>query len=158
MRDPRRWAALLAALWLGMLLAVAGLATPAPFATLARADAGRVVAHVLQREAWVSLAFGVALVVLARATTRQQLAAGQPAPQFGAPLMLALGALFCTLVGYFAVQPMMEQARAGAGAWTFGQLHAASGGFYAVKIVLVAVLAWRCTAPSGVNPSPSSSR
>jgi len=37
----------------------------------------------------------------------------------------------------------MEQARAGHGRLSFGQLHAISSGFYGVKVLLVAALAWR---------------
>ena len=44
----------------------------------------------------------------------------------GADTMLALGALFCTVAGYFALQPMMADARAGRGALGFGALHAIS--------------------------------
>ena len=40
-----RWRRLLPGLWAGWLLCVAGLATPAPFALLAQADAGRVVSR-----------------------------------------------------------------------------------------------------------------
>ena len=60
--------------------------------------------------------------------------------------MLALGALFCTVAGYFALQPMMAAARAGEGGLSFGALHALSAGFYAVKTALVVALAWRLTA------------
>ncbi len=58
-------------------------------------------------------------------------------------LVLILGALFCTVAGYFAVQPMMVAARAGQGAWSFGALHAVSGGLFVLKGLLVLTLAWR---------------
>ena len=48
-----------------------------------------------------------------------------------------------TVAGYFALQPMMATARAGQGAWSFGALHGMSVGFYALKALLVLVLAWR---------------
>jgi hypothetical protein len=38
---------------------------------------------------------------------------------------------------------MMEAARAGQGAWSFGALHAVSSGFFALKGLLVLALAWR---------------
>ena len=60
--------------------------------------------------------------------------------------MLTLGALFCTVAGYFALQPMMAAARAGEGAVSFGALHGLSAGFYALKTGLVVALAWRLTA------------
>lgn len=128
---------LIAGLWAGVLLAVALIATPAPFATLAMADAGRVVARVLATEAYLSLAVAAVLLVVERRLARE----GRPA--MSAELLLVLGALFCTVFGYFGLQPMMAAARAGQGAWSFGALHAASTVFYGVKALLVLVLAWR---------------
>jgi Domain of unknown function (DUF4149) len=148
MRDAARWRRLLAGSWLGALLTVALIATPAPFATLAVADAGRVAARVLASEAYLSIALGVALVLLER-----HVASRGDGPQLGAGLMLALGAIFCTVAGYFGLQPLMADARAGAGRLSFGQLHAASLVFYGVKVALVAALAWRASA----TPAPSSS-
>lgn len=142
MRDGIRWSALLAAVWLGALLTVAAIATPSAFATLARADAGRVAARVLMQEAYLSLAFGVLLVLLQRAAGRAAAEAGHGS-RLGTDLVLVLGPLFCTVAGYFAIVPLMAEARAGAGRLSFGQLHAISSGFYAVKVLLVAVLAWR---------------
>ena len=49
MRDPRRWMVLLAAAWLGALLALAAIGTPAPFATRPRPEAGSVVAPTVAR-------------------------------------------------------------------------------------------------------------
>ncbi|MBN8508295.1 MAG: DUF4149 domain-containing protein, partial [Burkholderiales bacterium] len=60
----RRLAGLVAALWAGLLLAVAGIATPAAFALLPRADAGRIAARVLAQEAWLSLALAALLGLL----------------------------------------------------------------------------------------------
>ena len=102
------WRRFLPGLWAGWLLCVALLATPAPFALLAPAEAGRIVGRMLAQEAYTSL---------------------------------ALGALFCTVAGYFAVQPMMAAARAGSGPLSFGQLHAVSATFYALKLLLVVALA-----------------
>jgi hypothetical protein len=64
---------------------------------------------------------------------------------FSANLMLILGTLFCTVAGYFAVQPMMEAARAGQGSVSFGALHAVSSSFFVLKGLLVLTLAWRLT-------------
>ena len=144
MRDSARWRALLSASWLGLLLTVAGIATPAAFTTLPTADAGRVAASVLAAEAYASLAIGALLALLERAHSRRVAAAGD-GTQFGSGLLLALGALFCTVAGYFGVLPLMADARSGRGPFSFGQLHAASTAFYAVKVVLVAMLAWRST-------------
>ena len=58
-------------------------------------------------------------------------------------MLLVLGALFCTVLGWFAVQPMMAAARAGQGSFSFAALHGVSTVLYGVKTLLVAVLAWR---------------
>ena len=58
-------------------------------------------------------------------------------------LLLVLGALFCTVLGYFALQPMMEAARAGQGRLGFGALHGISSALFALKGVLLLVLVWR---------------
>jgi Domain of unknown function (DUF4149) len=151
-----RWRMLLPALWAGGLLCVALLATPAPFAVLAAADAGRVVGRMLAQEAYSSLALGIVILVLERVAARRASAVGA-GPQFTAGMALALGALFCTVAGYFAVQPMMAAARAGQGSLGFMQLHAISAGFYVLKTGLVLVLAWRATGlAGGVRPSTSS--
>jgi hypothetical protein len=143
---------LLPALWAGWMLCVALLATPAPFATLARADAGRVVSRMLAQEAYTALVLGVVLLVLERLAARRAAAQGI-GTQFSTGMALALGTLFCTVAGYFAVQPMMAAARAGQGAMSFGQLHGVSAGFFVVKGVLVLVLAWRSSALVSRPPS-----
>jgi len=149
-----RWLRLLPGLWAGALLCVALLATPAPFALLPPADAGRVVGRMLAQEAYASLAIGIALLLLERLAARRAVAQGTGS-QFSTGMVLALGAVFCTVAGYFAVQPMMAAARAGQGALSFGQLHAVSATFYGVKVVLVAALAWRAAAPALTRRSSS---
>jgi hypothetical protein len=138
---------LLPPLWLGWTLCVAALATPSAFAMLARADAARVVGRMLAQEAYTALAVGLVVLMLERAAARRAWEAGQGS-QFAAGVALAAGTLFCTLAGYFALQPMMDAARLGQGALSFGQLHAISVGFFAVKAVLIAALAWRAVRPA----------
>lgn len=134
----------LSGLWAGALLAIALVAAPAGFAVLERALAGRVASRLFEIEAYLSLALAIAFVLLERRAPR---AAGRS--RFSVELGLALGALACTIAGYFALQPLMTQARGGTGAWSFAALHTVSSLFYAAKAMLVLVLAWR-TAPSGV--------
>jgi hypothetical protein len=135
-----RWRALLAGLWAGLLLAVATIATPAPFATLPRADAGRVVARVLATEAILSVAAAVVLLLLERRLAR---AGGRAV---SAEMLLVLGALFCTVFGYYGLQPMIAAARTGQGAWSFAALHTASTVLFGLKGALVLTLAWRVSA------------
>jgi hypothetical protein len=134
-----RWRVLLPGLWAGWLLCVALLATPAPFALLAAADAGRVAGRMLAQEAWTSLAMGVVVLWLER-----RAAAGR-GERFDAGMGLALATLACTGLGYFAVLPLMSAARAGQGVLGFAALHAISSAFFAVKLVVVLALAWRAT-------------
>ncbi len=137
-----RAAAVLAGLWAGVLLCIGAMAAPAAFAVLASVDAGRFVGRLLGQEAYLSLALAVLLFLIERARTRRVAQAGAGSV-FSVNLMLLLGTLFCTVAGYFAVQPMMAAARAGQGPWSFGALHAVSGGLFLLKGVLVLALAWR---------------
>jgi hypothetical protein len=150
----QRWRLLLPGLWAGWLMCVAALATPAAFALLPQADAGLVASRMLAQEAYTSLALGVLLLVLERVAARRAVAAGQGS-QFSTGMVLALGAVFCTVAGYFALQPMMAAARAGQGPLSFGQLHAVSAAFYGLKLLLVLALAWRAAGP-GLTRRPSS--
>ena len=143
---PERWATLLAGLWAGVLLCIAGIAAPALFATLALADAGRVAGRIFAREAYLSLLMAVLLFGFERWRARELAATGRGSV-LSANILLLLATLFCTIAGHFAVQPMMAAARAGQGPWSFGALHAVSGGLYAVKALLVIALAWRLSAP-----------
>jgi Domain of unknown function (DUF4149) len=141
-RSADHWRALLPAFWAGGLVTVAAIATPAPFAMLAAADAGRVVGRILVQEAHASLVLGVVLLLLERWGAKRRAVAGGGS-QFSAGMVMALAALFCTVLGHFALQPLMPAARAGQGLLSFAQLHAASAFCYGVKTLLVLVLAWR---------------
>jgi len=155
----RRIAALLAGLWAGAILAIAALAAPDAFALLDRAQAGRFVNRLFMQEAYASLVVAGLLFAIERRRARDAAEAGRGSVLSG-DLLLVLGALFCTVAGYFAVQPLMEAARAGQGPWSFGALHGASAVLFAVKGVLVLILAWRLGRPAtdgaAVRPSATS--
>lgn len=136
----QRWLVLLAAAWLGLLLATAAVATPAPFALLSAAEAGRVAARILAHEAWISL--GAAALC------------GWLAPAGGQRRLAMAGALL-TLVGYFGVMALMPAARAGQGPVSFAQLHLFSTVCFGLKATAVAALAWRASA-AGLNRVTSS--
>lgn len=139
---------LLPGLWAGLLLTVALVATPAPFATLATADAGRVVAQVLAREAQASLVFAAVLLLLAQTLARRGAHADATVRGIlDLDLWLLLAALVCTVVGYHVVQPLMVAARAGQGGLSFAQLHVVSAVCFVVKTALVLTLAWRVQRP-----------
>lgn len=137
---------LLPALWLGVLLSIALIAAPNLFALLERAVAGKVAGRLFAIEAQSSLALCVALGLIERRRASLRAAVGQGS-RVSAELLLVLGALFCTVFGQFALQPMMEAARAGEGRWSFGALHAVSTAAYGLKTVFVAALAWRAARP-----------
>jgi hypothetical protein len=149
-----RFAALVAGLWAGVLACIGLIAAPAAFATLAtRADAGRVVARVFAREAYLSIALALLLFVIERRHARLAAEAGTGSV-LSTNLVLLLGTLFCTVAGYFALQPMMEAARAGKGAWSFGALHAVSLALFVLKGLLVLALAWRLGRPASASLPP----
>lgn len=142
-RPPlQRWAAGLAAGWAGGLLCIAALAAPAAFAVLASAEAGRVVGRLLAQETNLSMALALLLFFIEQRRVRSVAENGRGSVLTTETLLL-LGTLFCTIFGAFVVQPMMAEARAGQGNWSFGALHAVSGAFYALKTLLVIGLAWR---------------
>lgn len=130
-------------LWAGALLCIAFIATPAAFAALPTADAGRVVGRIFAQEAYLSLFLGVGVLLL----ERRGGVAEDGRARLTTPMLLALGAIFCTVAGYFALQPMMAAARAGEGPFSFGQLHAASLVLFGVKTLAVLRLAWRAAQP-----------
>lgn len=137
-----RAAKLLAGLWAGLLLGLGAIGAPAGFAITTVEIAGRTAGRMFAIEAYVSLALAVLLLLL----TRKAAAASPAGPALNTNLLLVLGALFCTIVGYFVMQPLMVAARAGEGSLSFGALHGLSAGFFALKGLLVIALAWRLTA------------
>lgn len=137
-----RLQALLAALWGGFLLCIAFVATPSAFAVLERAQAGAFVARVFSIEAQVSLVLGLVLMMIERRIARDTVESGGPSNQFSVRLLLPAVALFCTVAGYYGLQPLMADARAGKGAASFAALHGASLAFFGVKGLAVLALAW----------------
>lgn len=139
---------LLPGLWTGVLLCIAAIAAPAAFALLDRPVAGQVVGWFFQREAWLSIGMAVALLAIERSRARAA-AARADGSVLSTEILLLLGTVFCTVAGYFALQPMMAAARAGQGPLSFGQLHFVSVGFFAVKLLCILALAWRA---AGARP------
>jgi hypothetical protein len=128
-----------------VLLAIALIATPAASGALDKASFGAVARAIFAREAPASLVFGVLILVIERRDAlARHMATG--ASQFSVEMMLAAGALLCTVAGYYGLQQMMELARSGAAtALTFMQLHAISLAFFGAKGLLVLALAWKAT-------------
>lgn len=137
-----RWAAWLAGLWAGLLWGIGAIGAPAAFTVAAAETAGRIAGQMFVQEAYLSLALSLVLLLVLRRQARAESAAGTGSV-LSADMLIVLGGLFCTVAGYFALQPMMAAARAGQGAWSFAALHGVSAGFYGLKAVLVSALAWR---------------
>ncbi|HEX6364250.1 MAG TPA: DUF4149 domain-containing protein [Albitalea sp.] len=152
---PERFAAWLAGVWTGVLAAIGLIAAPAAFAVVPPQTAGMIAGRMFAREAYAGIAVAVVLFVILRRSARARAAAGTGSV-LSADMLLVLGALFCTIVGYFAVLPMMASARAGQGTLSFGALHGISTGFFALKALLFAVLAWRLAPRAAVSPARSS--
>ncbi|MEO3691493.1 DUF4149 domain-containing protein [Roseateles paludis] len=146
--------ALLAALWGGFLLCVALAAAPSAFAVLERTVAGLYVGRLFSVEAEVSLAAALLAILFERRHARDALDAGQPVPALSAELLLPAAALFCTVAGYYGLQPLMAQARAGTGIASFAALHGVSLGFFGLKGLAVLALAWRLV--SRLSPGAAS--
>ena len=134
---------LMASLWAGSIWAVSYLAAPSAFAVLDSTRAGNVVGTMLTRLAWLSIALGVLVALLAwrspdlDARRRRWL-------YWVAGAMLA-----CSLAVYLGLQPLMAAIRDSAGPagvraspqWgTFAALHGVSQLLYLVESVLGAVL------------------
>ena len=136
---------LLPGVWFGVLLAIALIATPAASMSLDRVSFGAVARAIFAREAPTSLILGVVLLVIERRDAlARHMATG--VSQFSSEMVLAIVALFCTVAGYYGLEPMMEQARSGAAtSLTFLQLHAVSLAFFGVKGLAVLALAWKAT-------------
>jgi hypothetical protein len=136
---------LLPGLWLGLLLAIALIATPAASQALDKASFGAVARAIFAREAPTSLVLGVLILVIERRDAlARHLATG--VTQFSTEMLLAAGALFCTVAGYYGLLPALEQARLGGPSHlSFLQLHALSLAFFGLKGLLVLALAWKAT-------------
>ncbi|MFL6699137.1 MAG: DUF4149 domain-containing protein [Vitreoscilla sp.] len=136
---------LLPGVWLGLLLAIALIATPAASNALDKASFGAIARAIFAREAPTSLVFGVLILVIERRDAlARHMATG--VTQFSSEMLLAAGALFCTVAGYYGLLPAMEQARlGGATQLSFLQLHALSLAFFGLKGLLVLGLAWKAT-------------
>ena len=150
-----RAGAWVAGAWAGVMIGVGGLAAPLLFELLPRADAGRVAARLFSLEATVGVCAGALLLLVGVQLGRDRAERGQGS-RFGVELILALGAIGCVVVGHYALLPLIDAARAGQGALSFGALHAIASAFYALRLALVAVLAWRLAAPVTISPAAAS--
>ena len=141
-----RLGAWLAGVWTGVMAGIGFVAAPLLFANLPRADAGRVAAALFSADATIGICAGglLAMIGLQLARDRAERGAGS---RFGLELILALAALLCIVVGYYVLQPMIEDARTGRGSLSFGALHGIASSCFVVRLAIAAVLAWLLAKP-----------
>lgn len=133
---------LLVALWLGLIVTLATVAAPTLFNLLERALAGQVAGRMFRIEATVGLVVAIGLVLIERRlSSADDRNRGAWTPT--ATLWLVLGAMFCTVLGYWGLQPMMEAAREVGDRARFGLLHGVSSAIFALKGLLLLALLWR---------------
>ena len=135
----------LAGAWAGLMIGLGAVAAPVLFALLPRADAGRVAARLFSLDATIGIGVGAVLVLIGLQLGRERAERGRGS-RFGLELGLTLAALLCIVAGHYALLPMIDEARAGHGALSFGALHAIASAFFVTKVAIVAVLAWRLSA------------
>ena len=143
----------MAGAWLGLLLSVAFLAAPVAFAVLSKDMAGLVVGRLFAREAALSLMLSVLFVMALRKLSEPTAQGADELRALGTDprLWATLGVMVCTLLGYYALQPMMAAARVGQGTLSFGALHGISVGFFGLKILLLSVLTWRLSRSASIG-------
>ncbi len=141
-----RLGAWLAGAWAGLMIGVGAVAAPLLFALLPRPEAGLVAARLFSLDATIGIAIGAVLMLIGLQLGSDRAVRGRGS-RFSIELGLALAALFCIAAGHYALLPMIEDARAGHGTLSFGALHAIASAFFVAKASIVAVLAWRFSAP-----------
>jgi hypothetical protein len=141
-----RVGAWLAGAWAGVMIGLGVIAAPVLFALLPRADAGRVAARLFSLDATIGIVVGAVLMLIGLQIGRDRAERTQGS-RFSLEFALALAALLCIVIGYYALLPMIEEARAGRGALSFGTLHAIASAFFVVRLAIAAVLAWRLSPP-----------
>jgi Domain of unknown function (DUF4149) len=143
-----RLAGWLAGVWAGLMAGIGLVAAPTLFAALPGGDAGRLATRLFSIDASLGVCFGAALTIIGAQLGRERAERGTGS-RFGRELLLALAALLCLVLGYYAVLPMMEAALAGAGTLSFAALHAIASTFFIARLAIVATLAWLVAKPAG---------
>lgn len=137
---------LLVAIWAGSMWTVGYFVAPILFATSEdKVLAGKIAGSLFQAEACLSLACGLLLVFLCKLTAHKFLIKERKIV-----LLLIVGMLICTLVGYFVLHPYMVDLRTvmheAAGPdlivakSKFGLLHGLSSALYLLESLLAVAL------------------
>lgn len=151
---------LLATVWCGSQWTVGYLVAPILFATLNdRTVAGTLAGAMFRAEAWLGVICGAILLPMANRFGRRAglITATGRNHYYRRLRWIVAGMLVCVALGYFALQPWMNEFRrlaeaAGtdvghsAYATNFGILHGVSSVFYGVQSLLGLILIWRLAA------------
>lgn len=142
-RGRAAWLAITA--WTGALLLLSLVVAPTAFDVLPRDVAGRLMARLFAVEAPVSCAVALIGLLAQRRAQADAWEEGRPAGVLTIDLVLLVVVLFCTVAGYYGVQPLMGQARSGhaTGGLSFGALHGVSMALFGVKLASLVLLSWR---------------
>ena len=145
---------LVAGLWVGSILAVGYLVSPAIFNTLTdRQVAGMVAGSVFKVEAYLSIIICIALMVLANLLVTRGLS------QYKLIRLLLLGMLICAAAASFVLIPWLDTLRDQAllegmpvmlspSAELFRKLHGVSSILFLLQSILGIYLVWRLTKPN----------
>jgi hypothetical protein len=133
----------MAGVWLGLLVSLTFIAAPAAFALLDKPAAGILVGRLFAQEAALSALSSMVFVMILRRLSEHEASPRSPSPASDTRLWMVLGVLGCTVVGYYAMQPLLVAARVGQGALSFGLLHGISVAFFGLKMLLLLMLTWR---------------
>ena len=145
---------LVAGLWVGSILAVGYLVSPAIFNTLTdRQVAGMVAGSVFKVEAYLSIIICIALMVLANLLVTRGLS------QYKMIRLILLGMLICAAAASFVLIPWLDTLRDQAllegmpvmlspSADLFRKLHGVSSIFFLLQSALGIYLVWRLTKPN----------
>lgn len=144
---PHRLFGLIAMLWVGSQLTIGYAVAPVVFASLERVMAGNIAAQLFMIEGVIGIVCGVVLLGLSNVLVRRG------AVGYRRLRWILAAMLLCVLIGYFALQPFMNQMRMAAMsagmdvgsspyASRFGMLHGVSSVFYLVESFLGAWLVW----------------
>lgn len=144
---PHRLFGLIAMLWVGSQLTIGYAVAPVVFASLERVMAGNIAAQLFMIEGVIGIVCGVVLLGLSNVLVRRG------AVGYRRLRWILAAMLLCVLIGYFALQPFMNEMRMAAMsagmdvgsspyASRFGMLHGVSSVFYLVESLLGAWLVW----------------
>jgi hypothetical protein len=134
-------------LWVGSLWTIGYVVAPTLFATLSdKVLAGTTAGRLFQIEAWLSVGFAIALLMILKLEKDKTGATDRSS------LRLLLYMLACSLIGYFALHPIMAALREASGPGgvmtsstrtQFGILHGVSSAIYVVQSLLGVALVFK---------------